>query len=463
MLHLKRTLILVYSIILFWNISAQTTDFEITYQVDISHEKTNPDLKEVGTVSNIPEATTQPYIIALKYNNSFTLNSRSGKSVTLYDFDNEMMTSYSDDSIFSSIPIFYMIDFHVAEYSNRIFLAEMMQNSGIAKNGIFGSFANLESIFGFEVPENKIRDSILTQQNKSSVIYSFNDEELAKIRFSKNKIPKEYKESFFKFMTYRLELHPSIVEKISKQEFIPEYLEFKILNSGVATKKIFQLKNTQEITSKKIDWGSKSFKVRKSSPVRGIIDSMMAFTSNNTIASPVLDSYVDNAKRLANQNQRASALLCLFEYLLASGEDVSPQIREIITTEERDTIFDALLYCLNQPQSADEAKQKLEMLDILISLNMEYGYIMNIFAANMMQPMDAYAAIDYFEKALIGNPNITGAWNDLGKIYAERYQHEEAWKCFEILLRLNPNHSMAKDVYDRKENLKSNYPHFFKQ
>ena len=87
---------------------------------------------------------------------------------------------------------------------------------------------------------------------------------------------------------------------------------------------------------------------------------------------------------------------------------------------------------------------------------------MNIFAANYVQPIDPYKAISYFYNALSKDPYITGVWHDLGKIYANKYQYNEAWKCFGIMLNINPTHPMAHEILEKKKYLRTNYADYFK-
>ena len=86
---------------------------------------------------------------------------------------------------------------------------------------------------------------------------------------------------------------------------------------------------------------------------------------------------------------------------------------------------------------------------------------MNIFAANYITPTDRSSAIGYFYKALANRPSITGAWIDLGKIYASQYRFDDAWKCYKIAIRMNPKHFLVEQMRAKETLLEDKYPEYF--
>ena len=163
---------------------------------------------------------------------------------------------------------------------------------------------------------------------------------------------------------------------------------------------------------------------------------------------------MDNDKNL-------SAALCLLEYYLASGVNPVEQIQGVMQKQPTDSLLTTFLYCLNSPKSKEEAEFKVTVFDSLISLNHEYGYLMNIFAANYVSPISNSKAEKYFYQALSKQPKVTGAWHDLGNAFASAYLFDDAWKSYEIMLYLNSEHPMAQKIIALKKELMEAYPDYF--
>ena len=220
-------------------------------------------------------------------------------------------------------------------------------------------------------------------------------------------------------------------------------------------------KKGEQVSHKPVILKDKIYTHQKGSKLEGLIDSVHVFTSKNEIPLPASTSYFAEAKSLSEEGNRLSALLALFEYVLTTGEQPTTQIKELMKYQETDTMLRKFIISLAPPQSEEDAYQKLDQFGELLNEDIAYGYIMNIFAANTIQQADLIEAILLFNKALENNPFITGAWHDLGKLHANRYDFLNAWKCFEIMFRLNEKHSLAKEIHETKARLIDEQLDFF--
>lgn len=437
---------------------SQDLDFQIRYKVDTESEKYGEG--ELLDTNSIPESFTNGLVIQLQHNGSFT-TSLNQEIITLYDLNKEIIFKYSPDTLYSAIPLYSIIDYRIAEYKNRTFLTNMLQAGGVGN--AFGNLTNLESIFGIEDKKNNLRDSIILKTIDNTKIYSFNDNEIVRIQYSKTKIPKEYIESFSKYLTYSIDIHPSIKEEIVKTKLIPKYILHNYTNVGIKTTKTYSFLESKKVkhTESNIYQKKRFLSQRDCTEMEGIIDSMMFYTMFNKSIPFDSTIYFKEANKLSNAGRNLSGLLRLLEYLLSTGNQPTNQIREIAPKQKTDSLLASFLFCLNSPRSKEEAELKISKLDTLTNLNMKYGYVMNIFAANYIEPIDNYEAISYFYKALSHNQYITGAWLDLGKIYANRYHYDDAWKCFEIMLNIKSDHPMAQEIIIKKTSLKNDYPDYF--
>ena len=362
-----------------------------------------------------------------------------------------MIYNYNQDTLKSIIPLHSIVDFRIAEYHNRVTMTEVLQAGGVENP--MGDLMNLESVFGLEFPKNNLKDSIEVKSKGNTKVYSFEGNDLVQVRFSKTKISDEFAESFARFLTYLTEIHPSIKRAIIETHLIPEYIQYSFINVGAKSTKTYTLKKTRQfVNDDKVELPGKLILGKRNSPqIASLIDSVFNYTMLHDIPAIDLDFYFKEYKKYLEVNENLSSLLSLFEYLLSSGNQPVEQLREVAQRHDSDTLLATFLSCMGMPNSKEEAEQKIAELKPLIALDVKYGYVMNIFVANYIEPIDRIEAISRFQKALSHQPMITGAWHDLSNIYAGMYQYNDAWKCYEIMRRINTNHPMSKERTRKKK------------
>ncbi len=455
---MKNCLFIVFMILVFHLGYTQQTDFEIRYSIEQSNEK----LGEMEHIDSdaIAVASSVDLLIQLHDNGSFTNGFGNGFYI-YHDLEKEMILSFSNDTLYNAVPLYSVIDYRVAEYNNRFFLKSTLEAE--EAGNMFGDLVNLESIFGIEHPGDNVRDSIDVKTTKNSAIYSKFGDEIVHVRYSKTEVPKIYLGAFAKYLTYKLEIHPSIQEDIIKTKLVPEYIQFSYKNVGVKSTKTYELVNAEKVNNAPTDIYSKkrfSFQ-RNAANIGGIIDFMMNYTLFNEVKQADSTLYFKEAKELSDKGENLSGLLRLLEYLLTTDIQPTQQLREIVSKQKTDPQLASFLRCMSPPQTKMDAELKISILNELIETNVEFGYVMNIFVANYIEQENQNQSVDNFYKALSKNPYITGVWLDLGKIFVGRYQYDDAWKCYGVMLNLNSNHTLAKEVAGLKANLKKNYPAYF--
>ncbi|MBD80731.1 MAG: hypothetical protein CL840_17585 [Crocinitomicaceae bacterium] len=438
--------------------NAQQQAFKLNFNIESEFEKFGDG--ELLDSKGVPEPSTTKQSVLLLTSESFTISSVNKES-RYYDFDNEIILTTNKDTLKSAVPIYSVIDYRVSEYTNRTYLSDILQAGGVGD--ALGDLANLESIFGLEIDKNRIRDSIKLLSSKNVDQYSFKGNVLAKVKYSTSPIPKKYQKAFARYMSYNWQIHPYIRQEIVQKNQIPEWVEFSYSNVGTKTTKLYTLINSEPTSYIPFDLSNKKLVYNKS---RDNMNELVNAMSISTLIDPPKkynsSDYFNEAKKLAKAEQNLSGLLRLFQYLLSTGEQPVDEIRAIASKQKSDNAVSTFIQCLNRPKSKEEAEEKIALLEGLIKLDVKYGFVMNIFAANYIEPIDQSKAIDYFYQVLSKDPYITGVYLDLGKIYASRYQHDDAWKCFGVMLVLKPDHSMAQELMRKKSDLKENYPEYFK-
>lgn len=440
-------------------IKAQDSFFQIQYQLDVKVEKDT----QAVTLKTSPatESSSEKLVINLSSNSSFSIQNEKLNSLHEYDFDRAVIIKRKTDSTLDVIPLHSDLEYRIAEYQNRTYLNKIVTAGGVEE--AFGGLVTLESIFGIEDEKQGTRNGITSTNRNDTITYKFNDKELLSILYSNKEVPKEYIKSFSKYLVYELDIHPKIKEEIINKKMLPAYISYSQTNAINETSKQFSLQDAKLTDSVEftLDSVGMKFAQRNTSQIEGIIDSMYNYSLANSFESTDSTFHLNAANKLYEAGKNLSGLLCLFEYLLTTGNQPRDQINKITEQAANDPDLSTFLSCLNAPTTKEEAEVKISLLDELIDKDIEFGYIMNIFAGNYIQPIDETKALLYFKKVLNRNPSITGLWLDLGEAYAHSYEFSEAWKCFEIMLALDDDHGMRKKLIDRKKQLETEFPSYF--
>lgn len=453
-----KTKLLLFLTILTLKGYSQDKSFDILYQKKVSFV-TIGDQKNL-IVGTLPKNTDEGQRISLEASGYLTVSYPERLHTTFFDFRNETVTTARGDSIYSHLPLYHIVDYRQAEYQNRVYLTSVMSKSGA--NNPFGGFENLESIFGIEFSENKVQENISEKKKKDTVIFEFGDNILAKVHYSSKSLPPQFSDTFLKYLTYETQLHPSVKDKIIEMQKVPDYIEYSYTNITVKVinrmylQKIAQPPKAVHPLVSKLPWH-----IREKNQLDWLLDSVSQHLTHHAIT--LIDSNLcfSKANQLSQKGNNLSAILHLFEYLLQSGHAPTMQIRQVAIHQKTDSTLQKFLTCLGSPTSKEEAENKIKGFRELIALDQEYSYIMNIFVANFIQPIDQGESQDNFLIALQHNPYITGVYIDLGKIYADQYNHANAWQCFEIAFKLNPDHPMNREIQSTKARLKKDFPLYF--
>ena len=145
-----------------------------------------------------------------------------------------MIYTYTKDSLYGISPLHSVIDYRVSEFENRKFLANMLAQAKSDQN-VFGDLVNLESIFGVEISENNIKDSITTKDSKNGATYHYQNQKLVNVQYGKAKIPSKFAAAYAKFLTYETTMHPSIKRTVALHKFGPKNLSYNYTNVSTKT------------------------------------------------------------------------------------------------------------------------------------------------------------------------------------------------------------------------------------
>ena len=157
------------------------------------------------------------------------------------------------------------------------------------------------------------------------------------------------------------------------------------------------------------------------------------------------------------------AMLANFAAMLSTGDQSEAAAWVAAHHDQIDANADAqrLMRSL-KPKDAASAKVAAETLEKMKESAGPHGYALSIFEANTRLALhQGDRAADLFLAALAADPNITGAWVDLGTVYYSDFRADAAWACWDAARSLRPTHFLLKQVDDLERKLRTDHPEFF--
>ncbi len=437
---------------------SQNIEYGIKYRLDQNYVFAEEKAGNSNTPSN--KSTTDTLLASLTNSGSFSISSNPQYSV-YFDFSDQLIYSYSSDSIFNINSLFSIVAYRVAEFENRKYLAELL-NTAAGSETVMGNAAELEVIFGVEDSENSVRNEIIKKNANDTTSYEYINSVFCKVHYSTHPLAKEYQKSMEHFLVYSMTLHPMVKEDILQTGLIPDYIfvNYSDIGQNISLTHTLLDCGVRVSNNVKTSLNEKALRSINADEMNGLVDSVFYDRLYNKYSIPDSNAVYRTADKLCSEGKYLSALLCVFEYVLSTGNESISHIKPIVIHQD-DADLSAFIAAMNPARNEEEAFRRVADFNALIAKDLEYAHILNIYAANVISVYDTEQSIEYFYKALSLSPEITNAWYDLGRTYAGMYDYITAWKCFEIVFRSGTPQSNKSDVQKLKKKLKLQHPEYF--
>ncbi|MDQ8203849.1 hypothetical protein [Pelagicoccus sp. SDUM812003] len=381
------------------------------------------------------------------------IEARTPTSIEIHDFEQELIyTKESDSEAYIRSSLYSDIGFRVYEFRNRLMLGGALSAADIDDNPMLVPFSeHLFSLKANDAPALKRR------KRSEAIDFSFQGKPLFSYSLKGTPVDAATGERFILFLRYRYGVHPDILQELQNRNAIPKTLVIYRRHVEVAQ---FAL-TTESIEL--VDQSAFS-ETSYSLPPQGtpLLDLSAAMQRQTDQAyRAYCQSLFDDAIAAA-ESERDLESACLFlGYTLAAGEKLPQPFFEYRDRFTKDPAIQSLFSALN-PTSEAAAKAALPTLTDLLS-GVERGRsVILIFRANVLASLNkAPQAIADFHEALDAEPMIVGAWKDLGDLYYQSYQPQDAWACWTAARSLNADHHLLQSIDDFEAQLKSKNPEFF--
>ncbi|MFP2926924.1 tetratricopeptide repeat protein [Pyxidicoccus sp. 3LG] len=267
---------------------------------------------------------------------------------------------------------------------------------------------------------------------------------------------------FVRFLRYRFNGHPLILERIASAGRIPRELRYwarqpiGFLLSNVTLRveametvpddalrldglrRVLAPTETPQLDSvlERVLLGdvpdSQEVAARRKQEAREAVDADRMFESVLALLSLTLETDV--------------ALPGLGDALQSLDEPHVQRMRDALTT---------------QPGSKEEARAVAETYVELQQAAGRWAYVLKTFEAASRRALgEKEKARDLLLAALQANPFLTGAYKDLGDLYLQGFQMHVAWMCWEAARKISPGHRLMKDIDELEAMLAAEHPEY---
>lgn len=384
-----------------------------------------------------------------------------GNQRTAYDFIKEKIyflhiptRTYDETALYSEI------DYRRLEFSKRLNLKTLLGNNGESK---IGSLFDLETLFGIEIQKDSLT-SYITQVKDSSAIQFYHQNKLVvNTHFSEEKLNRHLS-IFHKFLLYETQMHPHIIGEIVEVNLIPSEFTFIFNNGGKTFKVQYTLQNVKKNTSvSELNNSYFLYGYQTKDELLTSINKVYGFVHHESVKLPDFDDCIESFNEAMRRKEYIDAFLMIMECKLCKDYNFSAQFDQLKQQARQDKKFNQFLHAVRQSDTTSHIQDKIQFLETLNTRKkLSKNYMIDAFLANY------YSIIHKKEKSLQllfnvvnHNPYITSIYSDLGDLFTEQNNLRMAWKCYEIAIRLNNDHPLAKKLIFKKVYLKNTFEEYF--
>jgi hypothetical protein len=384
----------------------------------------------------------------------FAVAASEGSEV--YDFGKLRIHRWTSDGAESeSGSMVGVIDGRLQEFEHRLKLAGMLRSMK-KEMPCFGPI-NLETLFGVETEPGKWGGQITSREVEGTREFLAGGEILCRVALERRTLAPGFRETWIRFLRHEVPLHPAVLSAVGREAGLPVHLESRWLDPGLRKSRTLRLVTIEDAVGK--------FPVPP--PLRPSVKEPIdrALAAGAMAVPPSREAKVKAAEDLRKSGHPVDAFLGLMDFTIATGKPISSEIQTLLADPAAKEAVTEVLSRLGAPTSAEDGDARADWLQARKASGYRNSHMLDIFSAGLLlRTGDAGAARarDLLLGVVGEHPELAGAWHDLGLIYRERFEGHLAWKCWEVALRLAPDHGILEDVRRIRAGLLKDHPEFFR-
>jgi len=345
-------------------------------------------------------------------------------------------TNRSETSLYSEIA------FRMREMPNRLLMEGMLGEPGL-----------VEHLFSMRAPKSAPPKSTV---RRNRIEYTVAEYPLMDLTTEGYPLKKWGIMRFCVFLRYFTGVHPDILEYLESKQVLP--LNFDLYR--------YDLNNTAyNFTFVGAEEVERSFRTANrfdSLPEKTNELSAITARLNPGEFKAACEKVKKAAVNRVEEGRKLEAFLLFLEYTLCTDK---PMPREYAEREKEitDDLDVQLMAAAIHPGKAKERiRLAIRHLQALSSRAGEGNRALMIIQANHLRALGKLElAQQVLRKVLSENPYITAAWKDLGDVYYQKYDMENAWRCWDTGRRIHPGHRIFQAVNRLETRLLDEHPEFF--
>lgn len=419
---------------------------------EVAGEKAEP--------TKLPVTKTEKYVVRLGKD---YFDIEAAGIMTHYDFaDNQITMLNTKTKEYQRSSIHAQVLFRGMELQNRQFLKGMLgkiQQENSKEPAIpQDDPRELEASFGILIKDQAAAE-VSTTTLGQKIQYHIGDK--AKIDFipSATTVPEAYRDTYRLWVTHRLGLHPAIRQKVLEKNQVPGLLQWKVKSLVDNRDNTLKFVKASEVpaTPWKVPADYREH-VEPKNPV-----GVMLSQASKKIEShkrPTLEELETAIQKAEKADNPLDVFLIVINDGLSYSDSQAPQaLRKSNALRSKDEQLQQFVQIMGNKNPPDECVKILNKID---RTGLTHAFVLETQLGSMkMNSPQRAEAIDHYLKAIEGNPQLTGAYVDLGKVLQSQFRVDEAWNCWELARKISPNHGMVKEFTHLEKLLLKNHSEFY--
>lgn len=378
----------------------------------------------------------------------------SPKETDVFDFKNRRLLVINDKTkTYTDSSLYMLCGFRAAEVRNRMFINQVLEAANVEKN-FSGTSFDIGSELGMPIPGGLENPGITISTDNGKTVFKYRGNVVTEVTF-KPEDASACMPMYSKLLLYHCHLHPYIRKQIVASNHIIDSLSYSFVEAEGARTESLRLID-QSPADADLNVPANYRRTFSPSPISQFQEQIFASDKVNMSAP---DAVVAQAQSLVAQNRSLDACLTLIEYSLATGEQATPEMFNILKQLTTNPLVVQLQNAV-EPNSKEDALKALGVLEKLRVQCSQKAYIIDLYRANISETLGQNPRT-LFLSALKGNNLLTGAYKDFGMYCYRSYDMQLAWDCWDLARRIRPDDSILGEVTSLEKNLSDTYPEYF--
>ena len=309
----------------------------------------------------------------------------------------------------------------------------------------------------FSVDDGQTQANLSRLEKDGSVTYSHKSQRLAQWSLQGQTLSPAQSLAYVRFVRYFAGGHPDILKDLQAGSLLPNDLQIDVSQPDGSLSSRLRLVSAREESSPRPDFSGRSF-AAPDSDLGDLLARGRQLAAAD--AEKAQREGIGRAEKALAEGRVLESLLGLLESNLIVSGDPPQALVANRSVFENDPDCQILFQALAEGNSDPIAAARLlETIEDNAGANRHMLQILH--GGWLYMADDMLGAFRLYQPALAANPNITGAWKDVGDIQYNRYDMGNAWMCWDVARQLHPQHEMLQQVNLLEERLLSTYPEFF--